>query len=147
MSLPRTTTSGKILKPYKTKRGYERVCLSKNNVKKYFSVHRIVALAFIEKVDGKNHINHINGIKDDNKAENLEWCTARENELHSYRVLGKKPTRYWLGKAMEYRRMFTPKEIIAIRDDERPSRVIAREFGVSKTSILNIRKLAIYKEI
>jgi hypothetical protein len=48
---------------------------------------------------------------------------------------------------MEYRRMFTPKEIIAIRDDERPSRVIAREFGVSKTSILNIRKLAIYKEI
>ena len=55
------------------------------------SVHRMVALAFHGVPADGLEVNHINGIKTDNRPENLEWVTSSENELHSYRVLGKKP--------------------------------------------------------
>lgn len=55
-----------------------------------FRVHRLVAETFLPKIDGKNHINHIDGNKTNNSIDNLEWCTASENEVHKVQVLGKK---------------------------------------------------------
>ena len=50
------------------------------------SVHRILALTFLEPVKGKNFVNHIDGNKLNNKLSNLEFVTASENMQHAYRV-------------------------------------------------------------
>ena len=68
---------------------YLKVRLYKNKALKYFSVHRLVAKAFCEKKAKHTQVNHINGNKFDNRATNLEWCTASENILHAYRLKGK----------------------------------------------------------
>ena len=72
--------------------GYMRVSLRNSSItvsKKF--VHVLVANAFIPNPEGKPQINHKNGKKRDNRVENLEWVTARENLVHSYKVLGRTP--------------------------------------------------------
>ena len=63
--------------------GYFR-CNLKNEGKRYdFTIHRLVALAFIPNEENKPFINHKNGIKTDNRVENLEWCNQSENVTHA----------------------------------------------------------------
>ena len=80
------------IKPELTKQGYISIKLYKNNTGKHFQVHRLIADAFIPNSENKNCINHINGIKTDNRLENLEWMTYSENNKHAYDT-GLKKTR------------------------------------------------------
>ena len=84
-SIPRLGSHGKELKQNKTRHGYLDVCLSKNNKKKRFKVHRLVALAFIANDLNKPEVNHKNGVKTDNRVCNLEWVTRSENERHAFK--------------------------------------------------------------
>ena len=78
-----------ILKLKKDKYGYLRCTLCVNNKRKYTTVHRLVVKAFICNTYHKSQVNHKNGIKVDNRLENLEWCTAKENKKHLINILGK----------------------------------------------------------
>lgn len=69
----------KYLKQTINKNGYCKVTLQKDKNKKMFSVHRLVANAFIPNCYNLPQVNHINGNKQDNRVENLEWVTAKEN--------------------------------------------------------------------
>jgi hypothetical protein len=78
------------------KDGYERISLRKNNKTKLWLLHRLVAMTFLSNTKNKMFVNHKNGIRTDNKIENLEWCTRSENNLHAFRVLHREP----VGKGM-----------------------------------------------
>jgi len=64
--------------------GYNRVALYKDGGVKNITVHRLVAQAFINNKYNKPLINHKNGVKIDNRVKNLEWCTHKENTIHSF---------------------------------------------------------------
>ena len=67
------------MKPYKMKGGYMMINLYKNGKQKNLYVHRLLALQFIPNPENKRCVDHINGIRDDNRLENLRWVTHQEN--------------------------------------------------------------------
>ena len=75
----------RFLKPSMDKDGYLLVTLCAGGKRKTLKVHRLVCEAFHENPDNKPQVNHINEIKTDNRASNLEWCTCKQNVNHGSR--------------------------------------------------------------
>lgn len=84
------------------KRGYARIELSKDGINKKYSVHRLVAQAFIPNPNKKLEVNHINGIKTDNRVSNLEWVTSKENQIHAIKYGLQRPSLKQKRVASEY---------------------------------------------
>ena len=76
----------KLMKLRLSSRGYLSVGLTKNGKQVGYRVHRLVAQAFIPNPENKKEVNHINGVKTDNRVDNLEWCTSSENTIHAMRT-------------------------------------------------------------
>jgi hypothetical protein len=74
----RNDKTGRILKGLNS-RGYLLVTLCKENKQKTHKIHRLVAIAFLENPENLPEVDHINQIKDDNRVENLRWCSRENN--------------------------------------------------------------------
>ena len=76
--------TGRILKPQKNERGYIKVELCKDGKSKLYSLHRLVLIAFVGYVEGKDQVRHIDGDKSNCELDNLEWSTQAENMKHFF---------------------------------------------------------------
>lgn len=77
---------GQILKQWIDKDGYCRVTLNLNQRKKHYGIHRLVALSFIKNPENKPQVNHKDGNKQNNRVDNLEWLTNKENVVHAFSI-------------------------------------------------------------
>lgn len=111
--------SNKKLKPSKDKHGYLYFVISEDSVRTTMKAHRIVAQAFIENPQNKPTVNHKNGIRSDNRVENLEWATMKEQltDARTYQNIMAKAaeTDY---KAMGEKRNFGRRKTAVYRGDE-----------------------------
>ena len=115
----------------KTENNYLNVELDKQ----CFMVHRLIAMTFIDNPNNKTQINHINGIKYDNRVDNLEWCNNDENQKHAYKnnlnhkkTPGNAKLNYQI--AEEIRKKYSTKQYT--------QKQLGVEYNVSKTTIGDI---------
>jgi len=66
--------------------GYRVVGMKRDGVRKLVGLHRMVAIAFLPNPNNLPVVNHINAVRHDNRVENLEWCTSKENMLHAIKM-------------------------------------------------------------
>lgn len=137
----------KILKPYFNKKGYLIVDLRKDKIRKCKTVHRIVAETFIPNVEHKPQINHKNGIKTDNRVENLEWCNNSENQIHAFANGLQK------GNFKHHNSKLKLEDVLYIKNNYQKNkkgygiRCMAKKFNVSVKSIQQILQGKSYKNI
>lgn len=117
---------GQIIKPKLQNSGYSVVWLSKSGKVSPYTVHRIIANTFIKPIEGSDYVNHIDGNKENNKVSNLEWCTLSENITHSYRDIGRKPSK--------------PLSVLCVDTGEIFESIqrAAKDKGITKTSISHV---------
>ena len=84
-------SSSRILKNAIRQSGYSQIDLCNDGRKKSYKISRLVAQAFISNPENKPQVNHINGIKNDDRMENLEWVNGKENMQHAWSTGLKKP--------------------------------------------------------
>lgn len=142
-------TNERILKMRANNRGYFYVCLHKKGGQKYFTAHRLAALTFIPNPSNKRTVNHINGVKTDNRLFNLEWNTDSENISHAYRS-GLKNSSFPIGEK-HHSSKHTSKEILEIRDLAKSKRFkqseIAEFYNCGQKNIGYIVNRKIWKHI
>ncbi|UGO50839.1 HNH endonuclease [Bacillus phage vB_BanS_Sophrita] len=128
---------GKILGLYKRQEKYLTVSLSKEGKSKTFTVHRLVALHFLDNQDDKLDVNHIDGNKENNHASNLEWVTRSENVIHAHKS-GLRPDNEG---EKHHKSKLTEDDVRWIRnnyipfDDNFNAKEIAKKFGVAYMTV------------
>lgn len=134
---------GNFMKPSLDKNGYRHVMIGRSVNEK---VSRIVATTFVENPFNKKVVNHINGIKSDDRAENLEWCTHEENLDHASRTglfKNASGSNHYLSKLDETQAK-TIKVCIA---DGLTNRQLSEYFKVHPETIASIRKNKSWKHV
>lgn len=132
---------GRLLTPRHNKNGYLCVYIWIGGKPKLYAIHRLVAQAFIPNPANKPEVNHINGIKSDNRVENLEWCTRSENRQHAYDTgLARQGEKHGRAKLTNDQARY-----IRENPDNLKGRVLAKKFGVSEMVISNIQRGKSYK--
>ena len=125
----------KVLIGRTNSQGYKYVNLSLSGKLKSFTVHRLVAKAFIKNRGGLAVVNHKDANKLNNHYSNLEWCSVQYNSNHA------KVNNLYSSREDNGNSKLTEQDVINIRlkySNGKSSRILAKEFGVSKTCIMDI---------
>ena len=143
---------GNIMKLGLSKNGYPQLTIYKKGKQKSCRVHRLVANAFIPNDEDKPMVNHINGIKTDNRLENLEWCTAKENSNHAYEIgLINEDTQNPPKGEECHLSVLTEKEAKEIYELAHNSKMTMREIGeiynITLSGVSGIKQKRIWKHI
>ena len=126
------------IKPQPNGKGYLRVIIGK---KRYF-VHRLVAQKYIPNPNNKLQVNHKNGIKTDNRVENLEWVTNQENRLHAV-----KNGLHLTGSKCPYSKLNEDDVIYILQNKTLSNKQLAAKFNVSASCIYDIRTGRSWKQL
>ena len=102
---------------------------------KRFLIHRLVLENFIQNPLNKKQVNHINGIKKDNKLNNLEWVTASENQKHSI-LIGLRTTKGIKNSQCKIKE----NDVLKILKDKRNYKEISLEYKISISTISDIKR-------
>lgn len=108
----------KILTPKLSRTGYYEVALARDGKMRTFLLHRLMAQHFVPNPDNLPQVNHKNGIKTDNRIENLEWCTKRENIIHAFENNLSNFQNDAIGRIMRYNALHGYCKIILSKGDE-----------------------------
>lgn len=130
------TKSGRVLTPSTASKGYYIVALcNRVSIKKEY-IHRLVGKYFVPNPSNKPFINHVDGNKQNNKAENLEWVTPKENIHHAY-ATGLCPTsiKALQGGILSEAQVHEIRELLRLKT---PIKEIATSYNLNVASILNI---------
>lgn len=126
----------KILKGSPNTKGYLQVNLFKDKKQFPVRIHRLVAIMFVDNPKNKMCVNHKNGIKTDNTATNLEWCTNRENVIHAVENNLFKPPQ--MKGEKHGRSKLKDVDILNIRQNKKSRSEMSKEYNVTLTTISNI---------
>lgn len=128
-------THNNIRKPRLAENGYFRINLSKDNSVKWFGIHRLVALAFIPNPDKLPVINHKDENKQNNRVDNLEWCTHQYNREYGTARERQQKTRAANPNDKTVRKLVGEKNSKAILQYSLSGKMIARYNSLSEASV------------
>lgn len=136
-----------ITKSYDNGHGYLRVCLSKNNSKKFILIHALIAIHFIENPENLPIINHKDGNKKNNSVSNLEWCTYSHNNQHGFNtgliksLKGEKCKKSKLSdiQVLEIKKMLSENKLT--------QKEISKKFNISSNTISSIKTKTTWKHL
>lgn len=118
------------------KRDYYYVFLSNLSIRKYFSIHRLVAMHFIPNSKNKPEVNHIDGIKSNNSKSNLEWATVSENALHAFKI----GLRVSQKGEDSHAAKITNIQALKIRNSKELGTILAAKYGIGVMQISRIKR-------
>ena len=137
-------STNKLLNILKHSRGYNAININVNKTKNHLLLHRLLAINFIDNPNNYTQVNHINGIKTDNRLENLEWITPSNNMKHAFKTGLNKQTNF----QKEVLRQRVSKKVINIETNEifQSVKIASEKYNIHPSTLAQMLRGSLYNK-